>query len=80
MIRTLGLAAVLLMVGSAALAHQPDGKPAAVADTPARLVPGMGSLHHPAKTTSAEAQKFFDQGLSFVYAFMYYSHNLQRRT
>jgi len=69
MIRTLGLAAVLLMVGSAALAHQPDGKPAAVADTPARLVPGMGSLHHPAKTTSAEAQKFFDQGLSFVYAF-----------
>ena len=69
MIRILGLAAVLLMIGSAALAHQPDAKPAEVADTPAMLVPGMGSLHHPVKTTSAEAQKFFDQGLSFVYAF-----------
>ncbi len=29
----------------------------------------MGSHHHPVSTTNAEAQKFFDQGLAFVYAF-----------
>jgi len=38
-------------------------------DKPATLVSGMGSLHHPVSTTNPEAQKFFDQGLSFVYAF-----------
>lgn len=35
----------------------------------ASLVNGMGSLHHAVSTGNAEAQKFFDQGLSFVYAF-----------
>lgn len=37
--------------------------------TPATLLPGMGSLHHPIATKSPEAQKFFDQGLTFFYAF-----------
>lgn len=36
---------------------------------PATLMAGLGSLHHPVSTTNAEAQKFFDQGLSFVFAF-----------
>jgi tetratricopeptide (TPR) repeat protein len=35
----------------------------------AALVEGMGSLHHAVSTKNAEAQKFFDQGLRFVYAF-----------
>ena len=35
----------------------------------ATLMPGMGSLHHEIATKSEEAQKFFDQGLTFVYAF-----------
>jgi tetratricopeptide (TPR) repeat protein len=35
----------------------------------ATLVEGMGSLHHPVTTKNAEAQKFFDQGLRYVYAF-----------
>ena len=35
----------------------------------AALVAGMGSLHHPVSTRNAEAQRFFDQGLRFVYAF-----------
>jgi len=35
----------------------------------ASLIEGMGTLRHPVATKSAEAQKFFDQGLSFVYAF-----------
>lgn len=30
---------------------------------------GIGSLHHPIATKSDEAQKFFDQGLTLVYAF-----------
>ncbi|HKB09949.1 MAG TPA: hypothetical protein VKD69_04815 [Vicinamibacterales bacterium] len=36
---------------------------------PAALMPALGRLHHPIATASAEAQKFFDQGLTFVYAF-----------
>ena len=35
----------------------------------AELVPGMGTHHHPTSTTKPEAQKFFDQGFAFVYAF-----------
>jgi len=39
------------------------------AQKPAVLTPGMGALHHAIATRSADAQKFFDQGLTFVYAF-----------
>ncbi len=33
------------------------------------LVSGVGNNHHPVSTKSPEAQKFFDQGLRFIYAF-----------
>ena len=33
------------------------------------LLPGMGSYSHPIQTTSAEAQRFFDQGLALLYNF-----------
>ncbi|HKV04412.1 MAG TPA: hypothetical protein VJO53_04810 [Candidatus Acidoferrales bacterium] len=46
-------------------------------EAPATLLPGMGSLHHPISTTSSEAQEFFDQGLSLVYAF---NHHLAARS
>src|SRR5882672_5270358 len=36
---------------------------------PVTLVTGLGNLHHPVSTKNAEAQKFFDQGLRFIYAF-----------
>ena len=36
---------------------------------PAVLMPGLGNLHHPISTRSAEAQRFFDQGLTLDYAF-----------
>jgi len=36
---------------------------------PVTLMPGLGNLHHPVSTSSAEAQQFFDQGLRLVYAF-----------
>jgi tetratricopeptide (TPR) repeat protein len=36
---------------------------------PVSLVTGLGDLHHPVSTHNLEAQKFFDQGLRFIYAF-----------
>src|SRR5215467_5226871 len=36
---------------------------------PVTLVNGLSNLHHPVSTKNAEAQKFFDQGLRFIYAF-----------
>src|SRR5436190_14742379 len=33
------------------------------------LFPGLGRHHHPIATSSAEAQKFFDEGLTLIYAF-----------
>jgi len=36
---------------------------------PVTLVSGLGDLHHPVSTRNREAQKFFDQGLRFIYAF-----------
>ena len=35
----------------------------------AKLLPGMGSYSHPIQTTSAEGQKYFDQGLALLYNF-----------
>ncbi len=45
---------------------QPQAAPSA---NPAVIFEGVGNLHHPTSTTSAEAQKFFDQGLRLIYAF-----------
>jgi len=36
---------------------------------PVSLVTGLGDLHHPVSTHNLEAQKFFDQGLRFIYVF-----------
>jgi tetratricopeptide (TPR) repeat protein len=33
------------------------------------LVTGLGDLHHPVSTHNLQAQRFFDQGLRFIYAF-----------
>ena len=33
------------------------------------LFPGVGNVHHPISTSSPEAQRFFDQGLDFLYGF-----------
>jgi tetratricopeptide (TPR) repeat protein len=44
--------------------------PSALAPTlPARLLTGMGAVHMPMTTTSAEAQKFFDQGVAQMHSF-----------
>ncbi|MBS1811163.1 MAG: tetratricopeptide repeat protein [Acidobacteria bacterium] len=36
---------------------------------PATLMPGLGNLHHPVSTQNSEAQKYFNQGLTLIYAF-----------
>src|SRR5437879_679638 len=36
---------------------------------PVTMVSCCGDLNHPVSTSNAEAQKFFDQGLRFIYAF-----------
>ena len=33
------------------------------------LFKGLGNLHHPITTANADAQRYFDQGLTLVYAF-----------
>ncbi|HYK20507.1 MAG TPA: tetratricopeptide repeat protein, partial [Pyrinomonadaceae bacterium] len=41
----------------------------AKAPEPATLVTGLGDINHPVTTKNPEAQKFFNQGLSYIYAF-----------
>ena len=60
----LGLATALLFGVAAAQEHSAHNHP-----KPATLVSGLGDLHHPVSTSNPEAQKFFDQGLRFIYAF-----------
>lgn len=49
--------------------HSDHGSKKDAGEKPATYIAGMGSHHHPVSTANAEAQKFFDQGLRFVYAF-----------
>ncbi|HEX4347862.1 MAG TPA: hypothetical protein VHZ73_09830 [Vicinamibacterales bacterium] len=58
------LLALQVSTGAPAPATPDQTQPAA-----ATLMDGMGDLHHPIETTSDTAQKFFDQGLTFIYAF-----------
>jgi tetratricopeptide (TPR) repeat protein len=43
--------------------------PAAPPEKPPALFPGMGSHRHPIQTPSAEAQKYFDQGVTLLFGF-----------
>src|SRR5690348_4910626 len=36
---------------------------------PAQLMEGVGNVYHPVSTSSSDAQKFFNQGLAYCYAF-----------
>lgn len=36
---------------------------------PMTLMKGLGDLNHPVSTKNPEAQRFFDQGLTLIYAF-----------
>jgi tetratricopeptide (TPR) repeat protein len=56
----------LLNLGGIAVAQE---HPSHMQTKPATLVTGLGDLHHPISTKNADAQKFFDQGLRYIYAF-----------
>ena len=54
---------------SSILAQQADMEMKPGVEKPATVVTGMGTHHHAVSTNNPEAQKFFDQGFAFVYAF-----------
>jgi tetratricopeptide (TPR) repeat protein len=56
--------ALVCLVGVAVADHKPNAE-----KLPPVLFDGLGSHHHPVSTKNAEAQRFFDQGLTFIYAF-----------
>jgi len=58
---------ILLLFPVAAMAQH--GHAPAKAPAPATLTTGLGDINHPVSTDNSEAQKFFDQGLAYVYAF-----------
>ena len=60
------LAAASLAVAGA---QAPTDRPAPATARPVTLDPGLSGVHHVIQTRSQDAQKFFDQGLTLVYAF-----------
>jgi len=44
---------------------------------PVVLVEGLGNSHHTIRTTNAEAQRYFDQGMDYIFAF---NHDEARRS
>src|SRR5271166_2910844 len=62
------LVELLLAVGVGLAQHHDHAAPAAEAGA-APLLIGLGHLHHPITTSNALARRYFDQGLTLVYAF-----------
>src|SRR5215203_366342 len=58
---------VLLLVPVVAFGQH--GHAPAKPPTPTSLTAGLGDINHPVSTNNPEAQKFFNQGLAYVYAF-----------
>src|SRR5687768_1032279 len=50
-------------------AFSQHGHAPAKAPAPVALATGLGDINHPVSTSNAEAQKFFNQGLAYIYAF-----------
>src|SRR5215211_4272522 len=59
--------AILLLIPVVALGQHSHGT--AKSPTPVTLEAGLGDIDHPVSTTNPEAQKFFNQGLAYVFAF-----------
>ena len=62
-------AGLILAVATGALAQQHEHGAASQDNGPAPLLNGLGHLHHPIATSNPLAQRYFDQGLTLVYAF-----------
>jgi tetratricopeptide (TPR) repeat protein len=65
----LTLAFFLLTISTIFAQNNSDGMNMAGKEQPATLMSGLGSYHHAVSTKNMEAQRFFDQGLTLVYAF-----------
>jgi len=61
------LIAILLLLP--VTAYSQHGHAPAKAPAPATLDAGLGDINHPVSTNNADAQKFFNQGLAYLYAF-----------
>jgi tetratricopeptide (TPR) repeat protein len=70
-IHSVFVCALIIPASSYYLVAQDVHHPAVSQRASAGLLPGIGDLHHPIQTGSAEAQRFFDQGLTQVYAFSF---------
>ena len=57
-------ASLILQNNTLSFAAENSGVP-----KPISLLQKLGDLHHPVTTTNAMAQRFFDQGLTFIFAF-----------
>lgn len=62
---------ISLLFLTALAVHAQHNHPAA-SEKPVALLPGLGAYTHPIKTTSPEAQRYFDQGLALLYGFNHY--------
>ncbi|MFN6962538.1 MAG: tetratricopeptide repeat protein [Pyrinomonadaceae bacterium] len=60
---------IVLLAAQAAFAQHGHGSHAANDKKPVWLDDGLGAVDHPVTTRSAEAQRFFNQGLAYLYAF-----------
>ena len=60
---------LVLALASVAYAQHGHGTQAAPEKRTATLDTGLGKVDHPVSTKNAEAQKFFNQGLAYLYAF-----------
>ena len=59
----------LVLVLHASAFGQHSHAPNAETQPPVLLAAGLGDVNHPVSTNNAEAQRFFNQGLAYVYAF-----------
>jgi len=64
------IAAAARAQGNTAVCHTPSATKSS--SKPATLVEGYGKVHMAVTTKSAEAQRFFDQGLALVHSFWFY--------
>jgi tetratricopeptide (TPR) repeat protein len=63
------MASLQLSLVGLACASAANDHPSATQDKPITLITGLGNHHHPVSSANPDAQKFFDQGIAFLYAF-----------
>jgi len=75
--RFIGLVLILSSTLLCPAQMQMPAQPGSSDSRPVPLVPGLGNSHHSIRTSSAEAQQYFDQGMDYLFAF---NHDEARRS